>query len=119
MPSSARPALVLQHGDSGPPDLLERWLRERELPHLVHPAWRDPLPGDPSRFAFVASLGSQWSPAPDSGAPGWVADEVAFLRAAVDRGVPVLGLCFGGQALAAALGARVRRAARGEVGWSD
>ena len=33
--------------------------------------------------------------------------------------VPVLGLCFGGQALAAALGAPVRRAARGEVGWAD
>jgi GMP synthase-like glutamine amidotransferase len=112
-----RPALILQHGDWGPPDLLGAWLEARGRPFEVHATWRDPLPPDPSPYAFVASLGSQWSPG--GGGPEWVAQEVAFLRAAVERDVPVLGLCFGGQALAAALGADVREAARGEVGWAD
>jgi GMP synthase-like glutamine amidotransferase len=115
--AAARPALILQHGDWGPPDLLGRWLEERGRPFEVHATWRDPLPGDPSPYAFVASLGSQWSPAGEG--PDWVVQEIAFLRAAVERDVPVLGLCFGGQALAAALGAEVRQAARGEVGWTD
>jgi GMP synthase-like glutamine amidotransferase len=112
-----RPGLVLQHGATGPPDLLERWLRARGLPFDVHHADRDGLPADVRGRAFVASLGSQHSPA--GGGPAWVDDEVELLRGAVAEDVPVLGLCFGGQALAAALGAPVRRAARGEVGWAD
>jgi GMP synthase-like glutamine amidotransferase len=32
--------------------------------------------------------------------------------------VPVVGICFGGQALAAALGATVSRAPETEIGWS-
>ena len=35
----------------------------------------------------------------------------------VGAGRPVLGLCFGGQALAAAMGGEVRRAQRAEIGW--
>jgi GMP synthase-like glutamine amidotransferase len=33
--------------------------------------------------------------------------------------VPILGICFGGQSLAVALGGGVRRAARPEVGWGS
>jgi GMP synthase-like glutamine amidotransferase len=113
--SSSDAGLILQHGPSGPPGVLGDWLRDRGLSFAVHRTWEEPLPADPAAFAFVASLGSQHSPA--GGGPEWVAREVAFLRRAVDAGTPVLGLCFGGQALAAALGAGVRRAARGEVGW--
>src|SRR4051794_16664880 len=115
--TSGRPGLVLQHGPSGPPDLLERWLRARGLAFDVHRADRDPLPADVRRRAFVASLGSQHRPA--GGGPPWVDDEVTLLRGAVAADVPVLGLCFGGQALAAALGAPVCRAALGEVGWAE
>src|SRR3954451_750599 len=104
-------------GRPGPPDLLERWLRARGLPFDVHHADRDPLPRDVRGRAFVVSLGSQHSPA--GGAPPWVDEEVALVRGAVADDVPVLGLCFGGQVLAAALGAPVRRAACGEVGWAD
>ena len=37
----------------------------------------------------------------------WIAEELAWLRAADQAGVPVLGICFGAQALCAALGGRV------------
>ena len=40
-----------------------------------------------------------------------------MLREAVGAGVPVLGLCFGGQALSLALGGGVDRLARPEIGW--
>ena len=42
-----------------------------------------------------------------------------FLRDAHEAGVPVLGICFGGQALAAALGGSVQRAPEPEIGWYD
>jgi GMP synthase-like glutamine amidotransferase len=49
----------------------------------------------------------------------WITSELRFLRAAHDAGVPVLGICFGGQALAAALGGEVGRAPELEIGWID
>ena len=46
-------------------------------------------------------------------------DEIEQVRAADTAGVPVLGICFGGQVLAAAHGGSVERAAHAEIGWTD
>ena len=75
-------------------------------------AWPDPTAVD-----AVVSLGSDRSV--HASRDPWIASQVAFLRAAHDAGVPVLGICFGGQALAAALGATVSRAPETEIGWID
>jgi GMP synthase-like glutamine amidotransferase len=45
--------------------------------------------------------------------------EAELLRDAVAEGVPVLGICLGGQLLAHALGADVRRAPRRIVSWLE
>jgi GMP synthase-like glutamine amidotransferase len=109
------PALILQHGDWGPPGLLADWLESRGLPFVIHRSWLgEPLP-DPDGHAFVASLGSNRNPR-DTDDPA-VAAELELLARAVERNVPVLGLCFGGQALAAALGAPVEPAPVPELGW--
>ncbi|HEY5853113.1 MAG TPA: gamma-glutamyl-gamma-aminobutyrate hydrolase family protein [Aldersonia sp.] len=47
----------------------------------------------------------------------WVAAETAMLLSAHAAGVPVLGVCFGGQLLAAAHGGSVVRAETSEIGW--
>lgn len=44
-------------------------------------------------------------------------EEAAALRAAVTAGVPVLGICLGGQLLARAMGGAVRRGPRRMVEW--
>jgi len=80
-------------------------------------AWHAELPPDPAAYDFVASLGARDSAAATE--PGWIPREVAFLRAAAAADVPVLGLCFGGQALAVALGAGVGPARHPEVGWLE
>jgi GMP synthase (glutamine-hydrolysing) len=47
-----------------------------------------------------------------------LASERALVRAAVDRGVPVLGICLGAQMLARALGAEVCRLPARETGFT-
>lgn len=49
----------------------------------------------------------------------WLRDERAAVRAAIDAGKPVLGICLGGQLIAASLGAPVTRNAHTEIGWFD
>lgn len=73
----------------------------------------------PSAEAFdvVVSLGSVES-VTDPSVP-WVEPEAAMLRQAVAAGVPVLGICFGGQLLAHVLGGEVRRLLEPEFGWRD
>ena len=72
---------------------------------------------DPHAASAVVSLGSDRSV--HASKDPWIAAQVAFLREAHAAGVPVLGICFGGQALAAALGATVSRADKTEIGWID
>ena len=108
--------LILSHGDLGPAALLGEWLDERGRPYTVHDVSGGALPA--LRDApFVASLGSEESA--NDASLEWVAGELALLREAVAAEVPVLGLCFGGQALCLALGGEVSRAVPPQVGWFE
>ena len=64
-----------------------------------------------SDYAFVASLGHDQGPATRTIPPS--PPSASCSRVAVARDVPVLGLCYGGQVLAAVLGARGRAGAGG------
>jgi GMP synthase-like glutamine amidotransferase len=109
--------IVLEHEPETPAALFEDWARERghELRTLPVPElarWPDPHEAD-----VVVSLGSERSVA-RSPEP-WIAPELDFLRGAHDAGVPVLGICFGGQALARALGGEVARGEHIELSWAS
>ncbi len=64
----------------------------------------------------MAFFGAAWAVYDEATIP-WVADEIAYARSLISLGVPVLGICFGGQMLAAALGGTVSRAPIPEIGW--
>lgn len=65
----------------------------------------------------VVVLGAVWSVYEDR-ISAWIGDELDWLRLADAAGVPVLGICFGAQALTAALGGTVEASPRMEVGWT-
>jgi len=48
----------------------------------------------------------------------WIAVELDWLREADRRGVPILGICFGAQALCLATGGQVEQAPHKEIGWT-
>jgi GMP synthase-like glutamine amidotransferase len=75
-----------------------------------------PLP-DLDGLAHIVMLGSTSSVYDEGEARAWIGEELAWLRRADSAGVPVLGICFGGQVLAAAFGGTVEHAGRQEIGW--
>jgi GMP synthase-like glutamine amidotransferase len=71
---------------------------------------------DPRGYDAVVPLGSRWSV---NEGLDWITSEVAMVRDAQAAGVPMLGVCFGGQLLAHALGGSVSRSPAPEIGWYD
>jgi GMP synthase-like glutamine amidotransferase len=107
---------IVEQDEDAPAGMLADWARERgHRVETLHARELGTTWPDPARFGAIAALGSESSvhASPDP----WIAAEIDFLRAAHHAGVPLLGLCFGGQALAAALGAEVRLAPGPEIGW--
>lgn len=68
-------------------------------------------------YDVVVPLGARWA-VYDERLP-WVGTEIDLVRRALDAGVAVLGVCFGGQLLARALGGEVSRSPHPEIGWHD
>lgn len=66
----------------------------------------------------IVVLGAVWSVYDEATIGSWIGAELDWLRQADRAGVPVLGICFGAQALSAAHGGQVTAAPRQEVGWT-
>jgi GMP synthase (glutamine-hydrolysing) len=115
-----KPILAIEQDPTLPGlGLLGRVVRARGLPIVSAHAWEGDLEGLRARdFAGVVPLGGSmqsW----DEGRLPYLGRQRELLREAVDEGVPVLGICLGGQLLARALGAEVRPSDRPEMGWLD
>src|SRR5215470_7497850 len=100
--------LVIEHGGYAPAGLLGDWAADRALAvDTVALHAGELLPADISGYAAAVRLGCGQS-AYDDTVP-WLASELSFLNCLLAEEVPVLGICFGPQALARVLRAPVYR----------
>jgi GMP synthase-like glutamine amidotransferase len=83
---------------------------------IADAVYTGPFP-DPTGYDVLVPLGAIWSLYDHAAIGTWVERELDLLRRAAAAGVPVLGICFGAQALAAAHGGTVTAAARPEIGY--
>lgn len=74
---------------------------------------------DPAGYDVIVPLGARWAVYDDALRRTWATAEMRLVRDAHHAGVPVLGVCFGGQLLAAAHGGTVSRSPAPELGWYD
>lgn len=119
-------ALVVNHDNHCPAGMVGERLEHHgidlvELALTDHPSRpaSDVAFPDPTRFDLVVVMGSPWSVYDRATIGTWIDRELDLLRSAVAADVPVLGICFGAQALATALGAEVERAPAPELGWYE
>lgn len=121
-------ALIVAHDHVSPAGPVEDRLRARGYQiehHLVVPEDRYDAPDVDAAFPSFAEydavvvLGAPWSVYDEATVGSWVKPELEELRSADEAGVPVLGICFGGQLLAETHGGSVELAVRPEIGWYD
>jgi GMP synthase-like glutamine amidotransferase len=70
-------------------------------------------------YDLIIPLGAPWGAWDDECIGKWLQPELAWIKNAVESGKPVLGICFGGQLIARALGGSVTRAPKAEIGWTN
>jgi GMP synthase-like glutamine amidotransferase len=109
--------LILKNTPAEGPGTIGDYLRDRGLPLDVVELGRGetlpPLEG----YGAVVAMGGPMA-VYEMGRFPYLEAEAALLRAAVDRGLRVLGVCLGAQVLAHALGGEVTKGTAGqEIGW--
>jgi GMP synthase-like glutamine amidotransferase len=105
-------ALVITHTPAESPGTLSEWLPAAGVELDVVEPWNgDALPAEVTDDALIVMGGPQQ--AYDDGSASWLRETKQLMRAATRSGLPVLGICLGGQLLAEAMGGRVRPGADG------
>ena len=108
-------ALIVQHEQPTPPGRIRDWLAEHEAEVDVLRIDEETRTPDPRDYDLMVSLGSEFAAYNDS--IPFIQRETELIRAAASSDVPILGVCFGGQLMARALGGKSFKADRPEIGW--
>ncbi|CAB4651407.1 unannotated protein [freshwater metagenome] len=80
----------------------------------VEPVWPDFF-----KFDAVVVMGAQYAAYDDARIGNWLLPLIEKMRAVHNAGIPVFGICFGGQLMSRVLGGTVSRSPRAELGWVD
>ena len=110
-----KPVAIFRHAPTEGPGYFATYLDRHGVPwQVIRIDEGEPVPAGAMRFSGLVFMGGPMSVNDDL---PWIAPELKLIRAAADRGVPVLGHCLGGQLMAKALGGEVTRNPVKEIGW--
>ncbi len=119
--------LFLEHDHASPPGPVAERFAQRGYevtevvvvePENYHSPNVDFAFPSPSEYDAIVVMGAPWGAWDDEKIGNWLEPEVRWLQEADSAGVPVLGICFGGQILARTHGGSVAPGPKTEIGWS-
>ncbi|HZV63066.1 MAG TPA: type 1 glutamine amidotransferase [Methylophilaceae bacterium] len=112
-----KPVIIFRHAATEGPGFLATFLDERNIPwQLVKIDAGEAVPDSIESYSGMVLMGGPMSVNDDL---PWIAPLVMRIREAVQKDVPLLGHCLGGQLISKALGGEVRGNPVKEIGWGD
>jgi GMP synthase-like glutamine amidotransferase len=109
--------LIIKHIDIEGPGRLGEFLSSKGiLPDVIELENGDHLPRKPDNYRFIIILGGPMNVYEEDKFP-YLRDEDRLIKDAIERGVPILGICLGAQLIAKAAGAKVLANPVKEIGW--
>jgi len=112
-----KPVAIFRHSPTEGPGYLAAHLDRCRIPWSVVAVDEGaPVPESPDSYSGLVFMGGPMSVNDDL---PWIVPALGLIRAAVARGVPVLGHCLGGQLMSKALGGVVSRTVLKEIGWGE
>lgn len=117
-PAAQKPVLIVQHAPHEHAAALRRALESQGIPSRVTKIWAGEDLPDAKEVSGLVSLGGPMGANDEIDHP-WIRNELLFMRKAHDAGLPIAGICLGGQMLARALGGKVTCNPHPEIGWFE
>jgi GMP synthase (glutamine-hydrolysing) len=111
-----RPVVCVRNQPSAPLGIIEDVIRRADIPWRYVDMWSSDKMPNVSEVSGLIVLGGEMNADDLDGYP-FLRRVRDLTREAIDKEVPVLGVCLGAQILTRALGAEVRPAPRREIGF--
>lgn len=109
------PLHIICHANCDPPGYLCLYLDKKDISYRKTTATENELSAiDLDAVSGLVLMGGPYSV---NDSHSWLDGEFRFIRKAIDKGIPMMGVCFGAQLISKALGAQVGAATTMEAGW--
>ena len=112
-----KPVAIFRHFPAEGPGYLAAFLDARAIPwQLISIDSGEAVPVNAEPFSGLVFMGGPMSVNDNL---EWIAPELSLIRDAIEKNIPVLGHCLGGQLMAKALGGSVCKGPYKELGWGE
>ncbi|PKO24633.1 MAG: glutamine amidotransferase [Betaproteobacteria bacterium HGW-Betaproteobacteria-8] len=112
-----KPVVIFRHARTEGPGYLGAFLTAKRIPwQLICIDQGEALPESMEAYSGMVLMGGPMSVNDDL---PWIQPLLALIRDAVQRDIPLLGHCLGGQLISKALGAEVSGNPVKEIGWGE
>lgn len=109
------PIYIVCHADSEPANYLCTYLDKKNILYKKINGISDEVAAlDLAAVAGLVFMGGRYSVNDEL---SWIADEIKLIQRAIQKDIPLMGICFGAQLISKALGAEVSTAEHMETGW--
>ncbi len=109
--------MIIQHAECEPPGTIGDVISERGLvPQIVRTDLGENVPLSADNMDGLIIMGGSMAVYEQDQFP-FLSHEIALIKSAVQQGIPILGICLGGQLVSEALGGKVYKGEKQEIGW--